>query len=198
MMNLFYNTTRFFISFCLLFGFALGQAQDQITLPYTESFENGLGDFTQSTTDDFDWTRHSGGTSSSFIGPDSAADGTYYMYTEVSGIGDNAVANLLLDPFEINSAITIAEVEFQYHMERTSTSSTTTFGSLALQVQESDDTGPRYGVEMGTKVLSGLKQRLIFQAIWAARFIFDSTEFMEVQVLVMQPSITFKSEYPHL
>jgi len=138
-MNLLYNTTRFFIPFCFLFGLALGQAQNQITLPYTESFEEGLGDFTQSTTDDFNWKRNSGGTFSSATGPNEAADGTYYMYTEVSGIGDNAVANLLLAPFEINSAVTAAEVEFQYHMEKTNTGSAT-FGSLALQVQESDDT----------------------------------------------------------
>ncbi|MCH1471045.1 MAG: hypothetical protein L7T85_00520 [Flavobacteriaceae bacterium] len=52
-MNLLYNTTRFFIPFCFLFGLALGQAQNQITLPYTESFEDGLGDFTQDTADDF-------------------------------------------------------------------------------------------------------------------------------------------------
>ena len=140
-MNLFYNTTRFFISFCLLFGFALGQAQDQITLPYTESFENGLGDFTQPTGDDFDWTRYSGSTPARpESGPESAADGTYYMYTEVSGIGDNAVANLLLDSFEINNAVIAATVSFQYHMKRDFPGNALKFGSLALQVQETDDT----------------------------------------------------------
>ena len=138
-MNLFYNTTRFFISFCLLFGFALGQAQDQITLPYTESFEEGLGDFTQDTADDFNWTRNSGATTSSFTGPNSAASGTYYMYTEGTGIADNAVANLLLASFKINSAVTSAEVKFQYHMKKT-VNSHENFGSLALEVQESDDT----------------------------------------------------------
>ena len=81
-MNLLYNTTSFFIPFCFLFGLALGQAQTQITLPYTESFEDGLGDFTQDTADDFNWTRNSGATPSSFTGPNSAASGTYYMYTE--------------------------------------------------------------------------------------------------------------------
>jgi surface protein len=34
-MNLYYNTTRFFISFCLLFGFALGTTQAQLILPKT-------------------------------------------------------------------------------------------------------------------------------------------------------------------
>lgn len=51
-MNLFYNTSRFFIFFCFLFGLALGQVQAQITLPYTESFEENIfGDFTQDTND---------------------------------------------------------------------------------------------------------------------------------------------------
>ena len=138
-MNLFYNTTRFFISFCLLFGFALGQAQDQITLPYSESFENGLGDFNQSTTDDFNWKRNSGGTFSSATGPNEVADGTHYIYTDSPG-ASGQTANLLLDPFEINSAITNAEVKFQYHMNRSGGASESQFGSIVLDIKESDDT----------------------------------------------------------
>lgn len=138
-MNLLYNTTRFFIPFCFLFGLALGQAQNQITLPYTESFEEGLGDFTQSTTDDFNWKRNSGGTFSSATGPNEAADGTHYIYTDSPG-ASGETANLLLDPFEINSAVTNAEVKFQYHMNRSGGASESQFGSIVLDIKESDDT----------------------------------------------------------
>ena len=133
-------TTRFFISFIFLFGFALGQAQTQITLPYTESFKDGLGNFTRTTSSSFTWTRHSGTTPSGDTGPRAAADGTYYMYTEASNHNSGAVADLLLAPFEINSIITSAGVKFRYHMKNTVAFSSHTFGSLALQVQESDDT----------------------------------------------------------
>jgi len=37
--------------------------------PEVESFETGLGDWTQGTDDDIDWTRDSGGTPSNGTGP---------------------------------------------------------------------------------------------------------------------------------
>lgn len=108
-MNLFYNTSRFFIFFCFLFGVALGQVQAQITLPYTESFEENIfGDFTQDTNDDFDWIRHSGSIFLNGTGPNGSADGTYYIYSRGGGVGER-VANLLLAPFEIDAA---AKTEF--------------------------------------------------------------------------------------
>jgi uncharacterized protein (TIGR03382 family) len=55
-----------------------------LTVPYSESFESGLGDWVQSTGDDFDWSRNSGSTQSIGTGPSSAYDGTWYIYTESS------------------------------------------------------------------------------------------------------------------
>ncbi|MEM1000210.1 MAG: T9SS type A sorting domain-containing protein [Bacteroidota bacterium] len=52
--------------------------------PYAESFESGLGDWTQETSDDWDWFRYSGSTPSFSTGPTTASDGAYYLYTESS------------------------------------------------------------------------------------------------------------------
>ena len=53
------------------------------SFPYEESFETDLGHWGNGTEDGFDWTRDSGGTPSTNTGPDSAHDGSYYLYTEV-------------------------------------------------------------------------------------------------------------------
>ena len=45
------------------------------TFPYAESFESGLGNWTQPSTDDFDWTRNSGSTPTNNTGPNSAHSG---------------------------------------------------------------------------------------------------------------------------
>ena len=55
-----------------------------VAFPYSESFEGSFGDWQQVSGDDFDWTRDSGSTPSSATGPSSAADGSWYMYTESS------------------------------------------------------------------------------------------------------------------
>ena len=54
-----------------------------ITPPYSESFEQGSSmDWAQSTDDDYDWFRHSGGTETAAAGPSGASDGNYYLYAE--------------------------------------------------------------------------------------------------------------------
>ena len=57
----------------------------QITLPYSESFETDFGDWTQVTSDDFDWTRQSGSTPTPNTGPTSAQNGSWYLYIESTG-----------------------------------------------------------------------------------------------------------------
>ncbi|VDI82540.1 Hypothetical predicted protein [Mytilus galloprovincialis] len=70
--------------------------------------------FNQSAYDDFDWTRWSGKTRSPDTGPDVAAEGTYYLYIEVSdqANGDKAIltteaTNLQACPYCLS---------FKYHM----------------------------------------------------------------------------------
>lgn len=50
----------------------------------SDDFESGLGNWANVGGDDRDWTRNSGGTPSSGVGPDNANLGSFYMYTEAS------------------------------------------------------------------------------------------------------------------
>jgi hypothetical protein len=93
--------------------------------PHTESFETGLGLWTQATNDNFDWTRNSGGTPTGKTGPTSAASGSYYMYTEATG---NSGTAYLESPCLNFTGATGATVEFFFHMYGS------TMGTLALQV----------------------------------------------------------------
>lgn len=58
----------------------------------SDTFESGLGNWTQDSSDGFNWTRQSGSTSSSSTGPTSAYTGIYYMYTEASSNFNNTAA----------------------------------------------------------------------------------------------------------
>lgn len=87
--------------------------------PYNESFETGLGNWTNATSgDDIDWTRDSGGTPSNSTGPSTGSNGSYYMYVEASGDGTgypNKTAALISPCFDI-SALTNPTFKFDYHM----------------------------------------------------------------------------------
>ena len=113
--------------------------------PYTFSFESGLEKWINVTvSDDVDWRRHSGSTSSDNTGPTSAADGTYYLYVESSDSGDdykghpNKVAILESPYFNIEPARINGipqhqldshfGISFRYHMYGAKT------GELALEI----------------------------------------------------------------
>jgi len=88
------------------------------SFPYSESFESSIGDWTQATGDDLNWTRDSGGTPSNGTGPSSGADGAWYLYVEASGNGTgfpNKQAILNSPCFNLSGA-TQATFSFQYHM----------------------------------------------------------------------------------
>lgn len=104
---------------------ANGCAQYTNTFPYAEGFESGLGMWSQATNDDFDWTRHNNGTPTNRTGPNSAAEGIYYMYTEAN---DNSGTAYLVSPCLDIEGLSTTAVNFQYHMEGPNT------GTLALQV----------------------------------------------------------------
>ncbi len=90
-----------------------------ISAPYTESFENGLGVWTQSTLDDIDWTILDNGTPSGGTGPGSASEGSYYAYVEASGNDEgypNKRAVLNSPCFDI-SGLTHPVFKFNYHMK---------------------------------------------------------------------------------
>ncbi|OAD45843.1 Ig-like domain-containing protein [Polaribacter atrinae] len=94
----------------LLFLFAFQNASGQ------DSFENSLDGWVNVSGDDFDWTNLSGPTGSSNTGPNSAQDGSYYMYIETSGFNrvTGETASLEKDFSLIGKKN--AKLTFQYHM----------------------------------------------------------------------------------
>jgi len=105
------------------------------SFPYAESFESGLGAWTQSTADDINWTRDSGGTPSSNTGPSGGSPGSWYMYVEASGNGTgypNKQAILNSPCFNLAAEAT-ASFDFNYHMYGASD-----MGSIALEASDDD------------------------------------------------------------
>lgn len=94
---------------------------------HTESFENGLGQWAQSNSDDINWTRTSGTTPSYLTGPSGAASGSSYVYTESSNGNRNKVAKLLSPCIDL-SGTQNPKLTFQCHMYGTS------MGSLMVNV----------------------------------------------------------------
>jgi len=84
--------------------------------PYLEGFESGLGGWSQSDLDDFDWTLNSGGTSSTNTGPANASEGNNYIYTESSSPNYPDKSSVLLSPCFDLSAISNPELAIDYHM----------------------------------------------------------------------------------
>lgn len=81
--------------------------------PYAEGWETSIT-WTQSSSDDRDWTRRTGGTTSSSTGPSAANEGSYYVYVETSGSSSGNTAVLEQD-FDL-SGLTNPLLTFDYHM----------------------------------------------------------------------------------
>ncbi|WP_439153292.1 T9SS type A sorting domain-containing protein [Winogradskyella sp.] len=105
------------------------------SFPYTESFENTLGGWSQSTADDINWTVDDNGTPSNGTGPDSAIEGNFYVYVEASGEGDgfpNKQAILNSPCFNLSS-LSEATFSFSYHQFGSSN-----MGTIDLEVSDDD------------------------------------------------------------
>ena len=93
------------------------------TFPYLETFDAGIGAWTQATVgDDGDWILDANGTGSSGTGPsDDITGGGNYFYIEASSngttgeIGANATAILVSPCFDLTS-VTTGTFSFYYHM----------------------------------------------------------------------------------
>lgn len=86
------------------------------SFPYSQGFENTIGNWQQSTSDDFNWTVRSGGTPSNNTGPSGANAGTYYVYMESSSPNYSNKSAVLTSPcFNLKNASN-ATVTFAYHM----------------------------------------------------------------------------------
>ncbi|WP_083476273.1 GEVED domain-containing protein [Lacinutrix mariniflava] len=86
------------------------------SFPYSESFENTLGAWTQGTGDDFNWTVDASGTPSSNTGPSSASSGSYYVYMESSAPNNATKRAILESPCFDLSGVSQASFSFKYHM----------------------------------------------------------------------------------
>ncbi len=88
------------------------------TFPYAENFNAGIGDWTQATGDDGNWTLDANGTPSNNTGPSNDFNGGgNYFFTEAStsGLGFNATVNLSSPCFDLTGHEN-ASFSFYYHM----------------------------------------------------------------------------------
>lgn len=96
------------------------------SFPYTENYEGSLT-WAQSSADDFDWTRQTGGTPSSGTGPAAAGQGSYYAYMEVSSPNYPSRSAIITSPCFNLTSVSDPEISFQYHATGTAV------GTLLLQ-----------------------------------------------------------------
>lgn len=83
-------------------------------LPDIQSFEGNIGNWTQATNDQMDWTVLAGSTPTASTGPDFAANGTYYVYTEATG--NLYKTAYLLSPCYNIAGIGTFQISFNYHL----------------------------------------------------------------------------------
>ncbi|SFJ35996.1 M14 family zinc carboxypeptidase, partial [Olleya namhaensis] len=124
------------------------------SFPYSESFENTLGLWTQDTTDDFNWTNKQeetdgNSTPSSETGPSTASDGSYFLYTEASNPNFPSKIARLISPCLDFTDRENASIAFDYHMYGTN------IGILTVDI--STDNGANY-ITLDTYTLAGSKQ----------------------------------------
>lgn len=105
--------------------------------PSISEFQGNIGNFTQSTTDNLDWTIISGPTSSGGTGSSATYSMDDYLYIEASG-SPNAVAILNSTCYDLSS-LTNPELSFAYNMEGAG------MGSLSVLI--SDDDGSSWTVK---------------------------------------------------
>src|SRR5690606_37073199 len=101
------------------------------SFPYTESFESGIGLWSQgvnASDDDIDWTGIIGTTPSSGTGPSGASDGIRYLYTEASSPNFPSKVALLNSPCFLLDGYENTQLAFDYHMFGTS------LGTLSLEI----------------------------------------------------------------
>nr|WP_321221218.1 M14 family zinc carboxypeptidase [uncultured Psychroserpens sp.] len=111
------------------------------TFPYSESFENTFGLWTNATTDDFNWTNKQeetdgNSTPSANTGPSLASDGDYFLFIEASNPNFPTKVARLVSPCLDFTGRENASLSFDYHM----------FGAFTgvLTVDISIDNGATY------------------------------------------------------
>ena len=130
--------------------------------PYSESFENSIGDWIQSSIDDLDWSVDANGTPSNGTGPSNAIDGDFYIYVEASGNGAGFPSKqaIITSPcFDLTNESS-ATFDFSYHMF-----GSTNAGSIDLQVSIDDgDSWITLWTETGNNGDSWINQQIDLNA----------------------------------
>ncbi|HIA06532.1 MAG TPA: hypothetical protein EYN71_07510, partial [Flavobacteriales bacterium] len=104
-------------------------AELKTALNKLESFEDGMGNWEQVSTDNTDWLRNTGGTPSNQTGPSNAFHDDYFIYIEASGSGYPSKTADLVNPSVDLSGIVDPEIRFQRHMYGSN------MGTLRLQAR---------------------------------------------------------------
>ena len=102
------------------------------TTIHQANFESNLDGWTQSSADNFDWTRQSGGTPSSGTGPNVASSGSWYLYAEMSSPRATGDLTIITSPTIDLTSYTSPTLTFDYHMY--SSSSTSDVGTLDAEI----------------------------------------------------------------
>ncbi|MEZ4722802.1 MAG: hypothetical protein R2813_13085, partial [Flavobacteriales bacterium] len=127
------------LSVSKVIGFSIGAGSGELinSFPEFDGFESGFSYFNNVTGDNFDWTINSGTTPSANqgggadTGPNSANEGTFYAYTEVSGEAVGATA--LLESWCLDVPGSGSPwMSFDYHMY--STAGNTAMGNLYIDI----------------------------------------------------------------
>ncbi|MBP2834124.1 S8 family serine peptidase [Aquimarina sp. U1-2] len=156
--------------------------------PYNEGFENTLGAWTQSTTDDINWTVDTGRTPSNGTGPSSANQGTYYIYVEASGTGTGFPDKqaILTSPCFDLSGLTQANFTFDYHMYgaadmgsiavEASTDEGVTWTSIWSQTGNKGNSWQNADIDLAAYIGGGIQLRFnrITGATWQADIAIDN------------------------
>lgn len=98
--------------------------------PYFNGFNNVLGNWTQETNDDFNWSFLNEETPTSSTGPLNPKEGSHYIYMESSSPNHPTKRAILNSPCFDLSTLDNPEVTFDYHMYGSS------MGTLEVQISE--------------------------------------------------------------
>jgi hypothetical protein len=141
--------------------------------PYSQSYENTLGSWTQNSDDDFDWTIQTGATPSSNTGPSSANAGSYYVFMESSTPNYSTKNAKLTSPCFDLTGVSNPEISFDYHMYGAAA-----MGELSLQASTDGTTWTTLWNRSGNQGNAWISESIdlsAYSSSSAVRFRFNGT-----------------------
>ncbi|MEY2904724.1 MAG: hypothetical protein RJA52_740, partial [Bacteroidota bacterium] len=129
------------------------------SFPYLEGFESTQSLWTQSSGDDFDWVRITGGTPSSGTGPTKANEGNFYFYIESSTPNYPQKTAILNSPCLNFTGINNGFLSFDYHLY--STDDPNIMGSMKVEGSRDGNTWEVLWEKSGTTNETSWKSALV-------------------------------------